>query len=141
MGSIPLRHDMSNMIPKGLALLAAAIIAAGPVVAHHGSAAYEENLTTLRGTITKFEFINPHALIYVDVPDGKGRVEHWIAELFSNNRLSRVPGWSRNTLKPGDVVILAGQRAKNGALVMDMQGKTCSLRRASGEEIALVRAE
>src|SRR5215471_291177 len=129
------------MIPKGVALLAVAVIAVSPVIAHHGSAAYEENLTTLRGTVTKFEYINPHVLIYVDVPDGKGHVEHWIAELFSNNRLSRVPGWSRNTLKPGDEVILAGQRAKNGALVMDMQGKASSLRRASGEEIALVRAE
>jgi Family of unknown function (DUF6152) len=129
------------MIPKGLALLAAAMIAAAPVVAHHGSAAYEEDLTTLRGTVAKFEFINPHVLVYVDVPDGKGYVEHWIAELFSNNRLSRVPGWSRNTLRPGDAVILAGHRAKNGALVMDMQGKASSLRRASGEEIALVRAE
>ena len=141
MGSIPLPHDVSNMIRKGLALCAVAVIAAGPVVAHHGSAAYEENLTTLRGTVTKFEFINPHVLIYVDVPDTEGYVEHWIAELFSNNRLSRVPGWSRNTLKLGDAVILAGQRAKNGALVMDMQGKASSLRRASGEEIALVRAE
>jgi uncharacterized protein DUF6152 len=129
------------MIPKGLVLLAAAMIAAAPVVAHHGSAAYEEDLTTLRGTVAKFEFINPHVLVYVDVPDGKGYVEHWIAELFSNNRLSRVPGWSRNTLRPGDAVILAGHRAKNGALVMDMQGKASSLRRASGEEIALVRAE
>lgn len=129
------------MIRKGLVLLALALMAAAPMLAHHGAAAYEENLTTLKGTVTRYEFINPHALIYLDVPDSKGHVEHWIAELFSNNRLSRVPGWSRNTLKPGDAVILAGQRAKNGALVMDMQGKASSLRRASGEEIALVQAQ
>src|SRR5215469_12293317 len=118
---------MLKMIQKGLALMATAMIAAGPALAHHGAAAYEENLTTLKGTVTKFEYINPHVLVYVDVPDSKGHVEHWIAELFSTNRLSRVPGWSRNTLKPGDAVILAGQRAKNGALVMDMQGKASSL--------------
>ena len=92
------------MMRKSLTLMAVAMIAVGPALAHHGAAAYEENLTTLKGTVTKFEYINPHVLIHVDVPDGKGHVEHWIAELFSTNRLSRVPGWSRNSLKPGDAV-------------------------------------
>lgn len=125
------------MIRTGSALLAFALMAVTPVLAHHGSAAYEDNLTTVKGTVTRFEFINPHALIYVDVSDGKGHVQHWIAELNSNNHLSRLPGWNRNTLKPGDEVILAGHRAKNGALVMDMQGKGSSVHRASGEEIEI----
>jgi hypothetical protein len=128
---------MHNLIAKALALLAVALLAGGPVLAHHGSAAYEDNLTILKGTVTRFEFINPHALIYVDVSDSKGHAEHWIAELFSNNRLTRIPGWSRNTLKPGDAVILAGHRAKNGALVVDMQGKGSTVHRASGEEIGI----
>ena len=50
--------------------------------------------------MTKFEFMNPHALIYVDVTGNKGEIEHWIAEESSNNHLSR-SGWDKNTLKVG----------------------------------------
>ena len=125
------------MTLKVLALLALAPMAVGPALAHHGSAAYDDHLTTLKGTVTRFEFINPHALIYLDVSDGKGHVQQWIAELNSNNHLSRLTGWSRNALKPGDEVALAGHRAKNGSLVMDMQFKGSSLRKISGEELEL----
>jgi len=89
-------------------------------------------LTTVKGTVTKFEFMNPHALIYVDVAGNKGEIEHWIAEESSNNHLSR-SGWDKNTLKPGDLITLAGHRARNGAHVLEMQCSECSVTDSQGK--------
>jgi len=62
------------------------LIVSVAVLAHHGTAAFDmENVTTVKGTVTKFEFMNPHALIYFDVTGNKGEIEHWIAEESSNN--------------------------------------------------------
>jgi hypothetical protein len=69
---------------------------------------------TVKGVVTAFEWINPHALIYVDSTDENGKVEKWIAETNSPNTLSR-QGWSRNTVKPGDQITLVGHRVKGGA--------------------------
>jgi hypothetical protein len=96
-----------------------------PALAHHGTAVFDmENLTTVKGTVTKFEFMNPHALIYVDVAGSKGTVEHWIMEESSNNHLSRI-GWEKGTLKPGDVITVTGHRARNGARVLELQCTEC----------------
>jgi hypothetical protein len=83
-------------------------------------------LTTVKGTVTKFEFMNPHALIFVDVAGNKGDLEHWIAEESSNNHLSR-SGWDKNTLKVGDQVIIVGHRARNGTRVLELQCAECSV--------------
>ena len=109
------------------------LVISGPVFAHHGAAAFDmQNLTTVKGTVTKFLFINPHALIFFDVVSEKGSVEHWIAEESSNNHLSR-SGWDKNTLKPGDRVTLAGHRARNGARVLEMQCSECSVTDPQGK--------
>ena len=91
-----------------------------------------ENLTTVNGTVTKFEFINPHALIYIDVVGDKGNVDHWIAESSSNNHLSR-GGYDKHSLKPGDQVIVIGHRAKNGAYGLELQCKECSVEDSQGK--------
>jgi hypothetical protein len=109
------------------------LLLSSPVLAHHGTAAFDmESVTTVKGTVTKFEFMNPHALIYLDVAGSKGDVEHWIAEESSNNHLSR-SGWDKNTLKPGDRVTLAGHRARNGARVLEMQCSECSVTDPQGK--------
>jgi hypothetical protein len=104
-----------------------------PVVAHHGTSAFDMvNLTKVKGTVTKFEFMNPHALIYIDVAGNKSDVEHWVAEESSNNHLSR-SGWDKNTLKPGDQVTIAGHRARNGARVLELQCSECSVTDPQGK--------
>jgi len=109
------------------------LLLSSPVLAHHGTAAFDmESVTTVKGTVTKFEFMNPHALIYLDVAGSKGDVEHWIAEESSNNHLSR-SGWDKNTLKPGDRITLAGHRARNGARVLEMQCSECSVTDPQGK--------
>ncbi len=118
---------MNNKVLPLLSVGFGLLLVSGPLSAHHGKGAFDmENLTIVKGTVTKFEFINPHALIYIDVMGDKGNVEHWIAESSSNNHLSR-GGYDKKSLKPGDQVIVTGHRAKNGAYGLELQCKECSV--------------
>ena len=118
---------MKNKLLRLLGVSLGLLIVSGPLSAHHGKGAFDmDNLTIVKGTVTKFQFINPHGLIYIDVVDGKGKVEHWIAESSSNNHLSR-GGYDKNSLKPGDQVTVTGHRANNGALGLELQCKECSV--------------
>ena len=92
------------------------VLAARPVVAHHAFAAEFDAAkpVKLTGAVTKLEWTNPHAWIYVDVKDEKGVVENWAFELASPNGLMR-NGWTRFSLKAGDFVTVEGTRAKNGS--------------------------
>jgi Family of unknown function (DUF6152) len=87
----------------------------GLIFAHHGTAAYDmEKSLTLKGVVTSYEFINPHAEIRVAVIDENGRTVNWLAETNNPNRLAR-RGWNRNTLKPGDAITIVGNPVKSGA--------------------------
>jgi hypothetical protein len=68
----------------------------------------------LKGSITRVDWVNPHAWIYIDVKDAKGNIIHWACALGSPGTLSR-NGWSRDSFKRGDVVIVSGARAKDGS--------------------------
>jgi hypothetical protein len=85
-----------------------------PIFAHHGNSSYDTtNPVTLEGTVTKFEFINPHALIYFDVKDKSGNSVHWACETLAPGKLARA-GWVRDTLKPGDQVTITLAPTKDG---------------------------
>jgi hypothetical protein len=90
------------------------ILGAVPVVGHHSFAAeYDANKPIkLMGTVTKLEWTNPHAWFYLDVATPDGKVTSWALEMGSPNGLMR-EGWSRNTLKIGDVVSVEGSGAKD----------------------------
>ena len=110
-GGVPMRVNVGLV-----AGLAALLLMARPVVAHHSFAAeYDANKpVTLKGTVSKVEWMNPHARFYVDVKDEKGTVTNWNLELASPNVLVR-NGWTRNALKVGDEVTVEGSRAKDGS--------------------------
>jgi hypothetical protein len=103
------------MNAKVLALAAVLVLAAAPVHAHHGfSSEYDEKKPlNLTGTVTKIEWMNPHARFYIDVKDASGKVTNWNFELASVNSLRR-NGWTQFTLKVGDVVTASGYGSLSG---------------------------
>jgi hypothetical protein len=96
----------------GLGLLSAAT----PVLAHHSFAAEFDAQKPFKftGTITKVEWTNPHVWFYLDIKNENGTVTNWGMEMGSPNNLMR-SGWSRNSMKIGDVVSVEGSRAKDGS--------------------------
>jgi len=93
----------------------------GSVFAHHGTSAYDTTkLTTVKGTVTDFQFNNPHVIISLETKDDKGKVELWISEGNSPNVLTR-HGWDRDIIKKGDQITIIGNRPKNGAKTMRLQ--------------------
>jgi hypothetical protein len=101
------------------------LLVSAPLFAHHGEANYDtDKVVSVKGTVTEFQFINPHTLITVEVKNDKGEIEKWSCEARSPGMLVRVGGWDKNTLKPGDVITVFGYRARNGSPVMRLQRLT-----------------
>jgi len=105
------------MKAKWMGMLAGGLMmAAIPGFAHHSfSAEYDRSKPIqLKGTVTKVEWMNPHARFYLDVKDDSGKVTNWEFELGSPNGLMR-QGWTRNSMKIGDSVSVQGSLAKDGS--------------------------
>lgn len=106
-----------------LAALAIAVMLSGARVlwAHHGLAAFDTTHTVrMEGTVTSVEWINPHAFIYADLKDDKGKVANWKLELGSLGMLTKYGGWTDTTVKKGDQVKVQGFLAKDGSPYMSL---------------------
>jgi DNA/RNA endonuclease YhcR with UshA esterase domain len=114
--------------PRSLLILAAAasLLRPLPARAHHSFAAeYDANAAVaVKGVVTKIEWTNPHAYVYIDVTDEGGKVVNWAFEGYPPNTLKRT-GFPRDLLKSGDVISITGYRARY------------SQNRAAGREITL----
>jgi len=102
---------------KPVCLLVALFAATIPAVGHHSfSAEYDASKPVILkdALVTKLEWTNPHTWVYIDIKNAEGAVEHWQCEGGAPNRLAR-EGWTRDALKPGDIVTIEGFKAKNGA--------------------------
>ena len=100
-----------------IGVAAAAVVAvAVPAVAHHSFAAEfdAKKPVKLQGTVTKMEWINPHAWIYLDVKNTDGSVTNWMVEAGAPNALLR-RGWTKASLLPGTEILVEGYQAKDGA--------------------------
>jgi len=112
----------------GLGLLATS----APMMAHHSfTAEYDAaKPVTLTGAVTKVEWMNPHARFYINAKDESGKSADWELELGSPNGLMR-QGWTRNSLKEGDVVTVTGSKAKDGSNLANARQVTL----ASGKKV------
>lgn len=99
--------------------------AAMPAMAHHAfSAEFDVNKRVrVSGTVTKLEWTNPHAWLYVDAKDDSGKVTNWAFEMGSPNSLIR-QGWRRTALKDGDRVTVEGYAAKDGSSIANARSVT-----------------
>ena len=105
-----------SAVLSGVALIG--LLATAPLVAHHSFAAeYDRNRTiTVTGSVTRLEWTNPHARLYVMGTDETGRMQEWDFELGPPNGLMR-NGWRRDSLKAGLKVIVEGFRSKTSTVV------------------------
>jgi len=91
-----------------------AFLVSSPIFAHHGVAHYDMKKTiVLTGTLTAFDWGNPHCLVHMDVMDETGHFRHWTLEMASTFAMSK-RGWGKDTLKRGDQVIAETHPAQNG---------------------------
>ena len=94
-----------------------------PGFAHHGAAAYDVSKTvTIKGTVNKWVWSNPHCLLFVDTADDAGQVVHWIFETQNPLSMSNL-GWGNDSFKAGDKITIRATPAKNGqpiGLVVDV---------------------
>jgi hypothetical protein len=101
------------------------LVPLAPVLAHHSFQAEYDGAkpVTLSGVLTKVEWTNPHARFYIDVKEQNGNVTNWNLELASPNALRRL-GWTRDTLKVGEVVTVMGSLAKDGSKMANAKAIT-----------------
>ena len=127
---------MRSKLTSPLVLAAAFALLSSPISAHHGVTNYDMKKTiVLTGTITAFEWSNPHCLAHVDVTADSGHVSHWTLEMNSTITMSH-QGWVRNSLKRGDQVIVETHPARNGAPVGITSGPGFALKVvANGKEM------
>ena len=111
-----------------LVAAASLTLVASPTVAHHGVTNYDMKKTiVLTGTVTAFDWSNPHCLAYLDVTDESGHVKHWTLEMSSTSTMSH-RGWNKDVLKRGDQATMEAHPAANGAPVGITSGPGFALR-------------
>jgi hypothetical protein len=106
-------HSTGSKFRSAARVLAMAVVAAATLAAHHSFTMFDmTKQITLSGTVTSFEWTNPHVYIEIDVPDN-GAVKHWSIEMGSPSILMR-SGWKISSLKPGDKTTLIINPMRSG---------------------------
>jgi hypothetical protein len=98
-----------------LAAVGSLVMFSGSVMAHHGVAGYDMTKTiTLHGTVSKFDWSNPHVVVFVDAKNDSGEMQHWTIEFAAPVHMARA-GWSKNAMKAGDDITIDTHPSRNGA--------------------------
>jgi hypothetical protein len=108
------------------------LVAARVAAAHHAWPVDRSKEVTVTGTVTRYDWSNPHVMIALDVPSDNGKVEKWNVGGPSTTRME-TNGWDRTTLKPGDNVTATGYRYSDGSNVLRLE----KIVMASGKEMFL----
>ena len=110
-----------------------------PLLAHHSfSAEYDSKKpVTLKGIVTKVDWMNPHVYFYLDVAEEGGNISNWALEMGPPNGLQR-SGWTRNTMKIGDEVVVQGTLAKDGSKQANARSVTMA---STGKKLGAASSE
>jgi Family of unknown function (DUF6152) len=115
-----------------VALLVSFLTVSGLASAHHNATSiYEPKSIILSGTVTQYEWANPHSIISVAVTTNKGTVEQWHGEFLPPAEMVRA-GWSKETIKPGDQVTMTGRPGRHAQRIMWLE----SLVTADGRKLS-----
>jgi uncharacterized protein DUF6152 len=110
MEAIPMRKRAISVFAVAIGFLSASM----PLLAHHGSAVFDTSKTlTMKGSVTEWDWSNPHCLLQFDVKNESGQVVHWIAETQNPAKMVNA-GWRKASFKPGDEVTITLVPARNG---------------------------
>jgi len=119
-------------VRKLVSVAAGMLMLVAPLGAHHGDAAYSDKPAEMKGcVVTEFDWMNPHSLIKFDYKTASGDVQHWTMEIGSPPSMTLL-GWSRTTLRAGDVITAYVYQAKSGVPV----GRTNKVILADGTVLA-----
>jgi hypothetical protein len=123
---------MKSKLVMSLSLCLGLFAVGAPLFAHHGSVAYDNNklLIFKNAVVTKVNWANPHILVLFDVKDENGNVKHWLVEGGGPSAVSG-SGWTKDAVKPGDVITVYLYQARSGALV----GRTGKVVLANGKAL------
>jgi Family of unknown function (DUF6152) len=98
------------------------LLVCNPAYAHHGGSMYDMNrLTRVKGTVTEYDWENPHVIIHADVKDEKGDMQKWSVETRGGPNVLAKAGWTQSTIKVGERITLVGHPNKNGSPNMRLQ--------------------
>jgi hypothetical protein len=131
--------NRSMLVLAAGAIAALTFLAAAPLMGHHSFAAEYDSKkpVTLRGIVTKVEWMNPHVYFYMDVTDANGKTTNWALEM-GPPRLLENAGWKRNTIKEGVEVIVNGTLAKDGSPQANARNVTVA---ATGQVLGAASSE
>jgi hypothetical protein len=108
---------MKSKLLVVLAAVGGLVMFSGSAMAHHGVAGYDMTKTiNLHGTVSKFDWSNPHVVVYVDAKNEGGEMQHWTIEFASPVHMVR-EGWSKSSMKTGDDITIDTHPSRNGAPV------------------------
>ncbi len=93
---------------------ASLLLPPNPILAHHGAATWATTETTMKGTVVEYKWMNPHVMLIWNTTDSDGKVVRWTGECASIESMIADDGWTKNTFKPGDELILTVRQSKAG---------------------------
>ena len=103
-----------------LFLAAGLLVAPSLMVAHHAEANFDhDSLWVMTGTVTQMDFVNPHIIVHLDVKNKAGQYESWVATTSSPNAMRRY-GWTPNSVKAGDQIVITGFLDYEGRKIIQM---------------------
>jgi hypothetical protein len=108
----------NSLLPVWLRVTIVALLFSSSILAHHSASRYDrEHLITIKGKVISFEWTNPHSHILLDVMGADGKTTRWRLEASPVNMLIRA-GWTKDTLKAGDIVTVNGPPGRHGEPIM-----------------------